>query len=131
MKKNFNQPNLNQDHFQSRQKIEYEDEATKSNTFKLSSILINISNALSVGLGLTLFIIGILYLTVYRYRYSFTTFSIDLMAGIFIAVGSLMCLLGFSGVFLIKPFGRPVISALYSVVIFAFFCSCSFLELLV
>ncbi|CAF0994961.1 unnamed protein product [Brachionus calyciflorus] len=96
-----------------------EDKTNKS--IRTTSIIINITNAILFGIGLTLFIIGILYLSIYRYEYSFTIFSIDLLASIFLSVGCILCLLGLCGVFLLKPLGRPVYSILYAIGIFLFF----------
>lgn len=106
--------------YRQQQDTAYTDDETTS-SIKTTSILINITNAVLFGIGLTLFIIGILYLTVYRYEYSFTIFSIDLLAGIFLSVGCILCLLGLGGMFLLKPLGRPVHSILYAVCIFIFF----------
>lgn len=99
----------------------YTDETQVNKSIKITSYLINGNNLLLFGIGLTLFTVGILYLTIYRYSYSFTIYSIDLLAGIFLSVGCILCGLSVSGIFLLKPLGRPVYSILFALIIFVFF----------
>lgn len=99
----------------------YSDESRANKSIKLTSYLINGNNLLLFGIGLTLFTVGILYLTIYRYSYSFTIYSIDLLAGIFLSTGCILSGLSVCGIFLLKPLGRPVYSILFAVIIFVFF----------
>lgn len=60
---------------------------------KKPAVLYNLLNTLTFGLGLSLFIVGIIYLSIYRYSYSLTALSIDLIAGFFLSIGVvLICL---------------------------------------
>jgi hypothetical protein len=78
---------------------------TATTTFKTSEIDEKINrktryaiwavNALIFSISLTLIVIGVLYLTVYLYPFSFTSFSISLVAGLFIAIG--VCVLFLCG----------------------------------
>jgi hypothetical protein len=54
---------------------------------KLVNILNSLSNMFSFGFGLLLFIIGLSYLSIFSYKYSLNTFSVDLMAGCFLTSG--------------------------------------------
>lgn len=117
MQKNYRQEYRHR----SREEINEVDESSKGKFYRLTSILIKICNSLTFGLGLTLFIVGVLYLTLYRYEYSFTVYSIDLLAGIFISVGAITGAMGICGIFFIRPLGRPVTSILFSAFIFIFF----------
>ncbi|RNA23400.1 tetraspanin-9 [Brachionus plicatilis] len=99
----------------------YIDDTQVNKSIKITSYLITVNNLLLFGIGLMLFIVGILYLTIYRYRYSFTIFSIDLLAAVFLSVGCVLCALAISGIFMLKPLGRPVFSILYAVLVFFFF----------
>lgn len=105
----------------SRQSDQRYDETQVNKSIRITSYLITVNNVLLFGIGLTLFILGILYLTIYRYSYSFTIYSIDLLAGVFLAVGCTLCSLGISGIFLLKPLGRPVYSILFATLIFILF----------
>ena len=51
---------------------------------KTPAVMFTLINTLVFGLGLSLFIVGIIYLSIYRYEYSLTTLSIDLIAGFFL-----------------------------------------------
>jgi hypothetical protein len=51
---------------------------------KKPAVMFTLINTLVFGLGLSLFIVGIIYLSIYRYEYSLTTLSIDLIAGFFL-----------------------------------------------
>jgi len=52
-------------------------------SFSYTPMLLSLISMFVFAFGLTLFVIGLLYLTVYRYEYSFTVFSIDMMGGKF------------------------------------------------
>ena len=86
--------------------------------FTSAPILLSLINMFTFAFGLTLFVIGILYLTVYRYEYSFTIFSIDMMGGIFIASGAVLIFYALMSVFLIKPYAQPQLVVLYAIVVF-------------
>lgn len=63
----------------------------------------SVSNMFSFGFGLVQFLLGIVYLSVYRYAYSLTTFSIDLIAGFMLASGIIIIVLTTVRIFLKKP----------------------------
>ena len=72
-------------------------------TPRAPNIINGASNTFSFGFGLVQFILGIVYLSVYRYRYSLTTFSIDLMAGFMLTSGIIILALTTVRIFLKKP----------------------------
>lgn len=63
----------------------------------------SMSNMFSFGFGLVQFILGIVYLSVYRYAYSLTTYSIDLIAGFMLTTGIIIITLCTVRIFLKKP----------------------------
>lgn len=85
--------------------------------YKTTFLLIKLTNLSLFGLGLVLFVIGVLYLTIYRYEYSFTIFSIDLMAGIYVAVGALLGIVSIIGIMTMSPLGKPVIAIFIGLVV--------------
>jgi hypothetical protein len=111
----------NQRSMQRSSTIEYEDDDNQGKLFYKTSVILNLINMFVLGFGLALFVVGILYLTVYRYEYSFTIFSIDMMAGIFLASGIIMILFSIFAVFLIKPYEQPHLVIIYSGVTFVLF----------
>ena len=100
---------------------EYEDDDNQGKLFYKTSIILNLINMFVLGIGLTLFVIGLLYLTVYRYEYSFTVFSVDMLAGLFMASGGIMILYSIVAVFMIKPYEQPHLVVVYSLVVFVMF----------
>ena len=65
-------------------------------TPRAPNLVNGLSNTLSFGFGLLQFILGIVYLSVYRYEYSLTVFSVDLIAGFMLTSGliiSFFCLI--------------------------------------
>lgn len=72
-------------------------------TPRAPNLMNSISNTFSFGFGLLQFILGITYLSVYRYAYSLTTFSIDLMAGFMLTSGLIIITLATVRIFLTKP----------------------------
>ncbi len=100
---------------------EYEDDDNQGKLFYKTSVILNLINMFVLGFGLTLFVVGLLYLTVYRYEYSFTIFSIDMMAGIFLTSGIIMIFFSIIAVFLIKPYEQPHLVVIYSFVTFVLF----------
>jgi amino acid transporter len=86
--------------------------------FNYTPMLLSLINMFVFAFGLTLFVVGLLYLTVYRYEYSFTVFSIDMMGGIFVACGAILAFYSLISVFLIKPFAQPQLAILYAFVVF-------------
>jgi hypothetical protein len=85
--------NTNSSHQRSYENEEDEDDPSYSNEnryddikgFSYTPMLLSLISMFVFAFGLTLFVIGLLYLTVYRYEYSFTIFSIDMMAGRFLS----------------------------------------------
>ena len=75
---------------------EYVDEATPS----MAGICYALINMVAFGVGLVLLAVGILYLTIYAYNYSLTVFSINLLAGVFIATGAVLILLPLIRIFI-------------------------------
>ncbi len=63
----------------------------------------SLSNTFSFGFGLLQFILGIVYLSIYRYAYSLTTFSIDLIAGFMLTTGIIIVCLSTLRIFMKKP----------------------------
>lgn len=64
--------------------------------WKKTRILLLAANLIIFSISLLLIIIGIIYLSIYFYAYSFTTFTTTLVAGLFIAIGALSALLTFA-----------------------------------
>ena len=61
------------------------------------------TNILYFGIGVALFVIGVLYLTAYFYEYSFSAFNPPLVAAIFVPFGLTIAFLGNFFYFLIFP----------------------------
>ena len=101
--------------------VEYEDDDNQGKLFYKTSVILNLINMFVLGFGMTLLVVGMLYLTVYRYEYSFTIFSIDMMAGIFLASGIILILFSILAVFLIKPYEQPHLVIIYSIITFVLF----------
>lgn len=86
--------NKKSNHNRSYENEEDEDDQSYSNENRYDDInglsytpmFLSLISMFVFAFGLTLFVIGLLYLTVYRYEYSFTIFSIDMMAGRYISV---------------------------------------------
>lgn len=95
---------------------DYEDDDNQGKLFYKTSVILNLVNMVVLGFGLTLLVLGMLYLTVYRYEYSFTVFSVDMMAGIFLAAGVILMCVAVVAVFLIKPYEQPHLVVVYSAV---------------
>lgn len=104
-----------------RSSTDYEDDDNQGKLFYKTSVILNLVNMFVLGFGMTLIVVGMLYLTVYRYEYSFTIFSIDLMSGFFLASGIIMISLSILAVFLIKPYEKPLLVVIYSAVLFVIF----------
>jgi hypothetical protein len=86
--------------------------------YRLTSGLIKLTNVSLFGLGSILFIVGLLYLTVYRYEFSFTVFSIDMMAGISLALGAVLAIASLWAVLTMTAFGRPTCALLLAIFVF-------------
>ena len=71
-------------------------------TPKIPNMLNSLSNMFAFGFGLLFFIIGIVYLSMYRYSYSLTTYSVDLIAGFMLAAGVILLLLTTARIFFKK-----------------------------
>ena len=114
------QANQNNNRYRETPDTSYSDDDNEGR-YKLTSNLIKLTNVSIFGLGTMIFIIGVLYLSIYRYEYSFTTFSIDLMAGIFVALGIVLSLFAFLSILVMSPFGRPSSSLLFAGFVFLSF----------
>jgi hypothetical protein len=101
--------------------VEYDEEEHVSNMFNKTSILLNLIKMSLIGLGLVLFVVGILYLSIYRYPYSFTVFSIDMMAGIFVAVGVCLVFIAIISLFVIRPDRNQSSCLFYAILMILFF----------
>jgi amino acid transporter len=97
---------------------EADSEDEMENRFGLTSALIKVTNLTLFGVGSVLFIIGLLYLTVYRYEYSFTVFSIDMMAGISLALGAVLAFISLWAVLTMTAFGKPAGALLQAIFVF-------------
>ena len=86
-----------------------------------SDIVYNVITMLSFGIGFSLFIIGILYLTTYQYEYSLTVFSVDMMAGLFIATGSILMIITIVRIFLFDPNVQQTMSLVIGILLILFF----------
>jgi hypothetical protein len=95
---------------------------TTNKTSNFTNLLIYIINMIIFALGFVLLILGILYLTTHSYKFSFTTFSIDLMAGFFIAIGAILITMALAGVLASnKIIDNPMILLGYSGILLFFF----------
>ncbi len=104
----------------SQQQVKYSSDS--SGTPKKPAILYNMLNTLTFGIGLCLFIIGIVYLSLYRYEYSLTMLSIDLISGFYLAIGITLILLTTLRIVYIKKMQIQVNLALVlAIVLMAFF----------
>lgn len=56
----------------------------------VSKLILYFINMIFFGVAILLFVVGIAYLTAYRYDYSFTSFSVNFIAGFFIAFSILL-----------------------------------------
>lgn len=52
------------------------------------------------------------YLTTYKHDYSFTSYSTNMMAGFFVAIGIVTLGLSLFALFVLKPFGSPLVAML-------------------
>ena len=72
-------------------------------TPRTPNIVNGLANTFAFGFGLLQFILGIVYLSIYRYEYSLTVFSIDLIAGFMLTSGIITISLCLVRMFLKKP----------------------------
>ena len=98
--------------------VEYDDDDEQGRLFYKTSVILNLINMGIFGIGLVLFVIGLLYLSIYRYEFSFTTFSIDMMAGLFLTIGILMAFFSGVAVFAVKPYEKPYAVIFYAAFVF-------------
>ena len=63
------------------------------NFFNQTRILTTILNVILFGLSIPIIVLGILYLTVNQYLYSFTEFNVNLACGFLISIGALVLIL--------------------------------------
>ena len=94
---------------------------------KPNQILTCIVNMIYFGLGIAMLAIGILYLTVYKYEYSFTSFHPTLMSGIFITFGFLIVIMAILSIIFMLLSRKPF---LFLIVIFSFVILAFFIVLL-
>lgn len=69
-------------------------EANKRYRIKLVQLLTTILNLFLFGLSVAIFVIGILYLSAFYYKYSFSSFNPTVVAGIYVSFG--LCIAFFS-----------------------------------
>ena len=80
-------------------------------SFRKTKLIFYLVNMLFFGVSVLLFVVGISYLTIYRYDYSLTIFSTTLIAGIFIAFSVVLFVLSFLNVIFIQTSRRRALSA--------------------
>lgn len=69
---------------------------------KSIQILTSIINMIYFGLGIAMLAVGILYLSIYKYDYSFTSFNPTVMGGIFVSFGVIIMTLAILSIVLIQ-----------------------------
>jgi uncharacterized protein YacL len=96
----------------------YKEEAKHN---KRARTLINVANMLFFGFSVVLIIVGILYLTLFRYEYTLTTFSITLIASFFLAVGVLVFVLSIANAVSIYRNEKKIILLASLIILVLFF----------
>jgi hypothetical protein len=89
-------------------------------SFKKSKLIIYLVNMIYFGIAILLFVVGITYLTGYRYDYSFTTFSTTFISGIFVAFSIILVGLAVLNVVSVQS-GRQLILIISSFIMLLFF----------
>lgn len=90
-------------------------------TPRAPNMINSLSNMFSFGFGLLQFILGIVYLSVYNYKYSLTTFSIDLIAGFMLTTGLIVITLCTVRLFLKAPKTQLALALTLAAFLLAFF----------
>lgn len=75
---------------------------TDSKQSKQNSLINNVINMICFGMSIILVIIGILYLTGFKFDYSFNHFSPTLIAGLFVGLGLFVFILSICNILLIQ-----------------------------
>ena len=102
-------------------RLNADDEAKMSKMYTHTINLLNLIKMIVLIVASTLFTIGLVYLTVSRHYYSFTQFSVDLMAGVFVALGSFMLITSFLSLWILRADRNQVALLFYAFVLFLFF----------
>ena len=104
-------------------KFKKNDLVAKENKSNSTQILTCITNMIYFGLGIGMLVIGFLYLSVYKYEFSFTKFHPTLMSGIFISFGLLIITMAILNIIFIQLNQRIMffLIAIFSVVILILF----------
>ncbi|RNA23401.1 CD151 antigen-like protein [Brachionus plicatilis] len=96
---------------------------SNSNGSKLSAknrLINNVINMVCFGMSLILIIIGILYLTGFKFDFSFNQFSPTLIAGLFIGLGIFVFILSICNIFLIQLERQIVLFLSFLLIILVF-----------
>ena len=81
--------------------------------YRRAELVLQFGNMIAFGMSLVLFVVGLLYVTVYHYEYSFSTYSISLVAGFYITLGIVIFCVALAAIFSLKPDGQPMVLATY------------------
>jgi uncharacterized membrane protein len=71
-------------------------------SLKIIQILTTAVNTFYFGLGVAMFVIGVLYLTSYFYEYTFSAFNPTIVAGIFVPFGIVIAILALFNIILLQ-----------------------------
>jgi len=71
-------------------------------SLKMIQILTTAINTFYFGLGVAMFVIGVLYLTSYFYEYTFSAFNTTVVAGIFVPFGIVIAILALFNIILLQ-----------------------------
>ena len=71
-------------------------------SLKIVQILTTTINAFYFGLGVALFVIGVLYLTSYFYQYTFSAFNPTVVAAIFVPFGIVIAILALANIIVLQ-----------------------------
>lgn len=100
--------------------VHYDSHEAKSNKkLRLCNYIVNMVH---FGLSIILITVGILYLTGFKFDYSFNKFSTNLIAGLFIAIGFVTLLLCVFNIYLIQS-NKHLIFLISTTVLFVLFIS--------
>ena len=91
---------------------------------KSIQILTGLINMIYFGFAIAMLVIGLLYLTIYKYQYSFTRFNLTMMSGICITFGVLIIVSAILNIVLIQLNRKKqllIVLAVSSLLIFCLF----------
>ncbi len=71
-------------------------------SLKMIQIITTAINTFYFGLGVAMFVIGVLYLTSYFYEYTFSAFNTTVVAGIFVPFGIVIAILALFNIILLQ-----------------------------